>query len=111
MNADGSSPQQIPIVATNFGPAWSPDGQRSRFSGHPGVSHCRTSTGVRLDGTGFQQLTGCDPDNPDYGAGLYPAWSPTGQRIAYQAYGIVVDDGDESARESGPGDRARDRLR
>ena len=101
VNADGSSPQYIPFVETSFGPAWSRDGPYVAYSGHPSVSlpHIYRK---RLDGSGFQQLTGCDPDNPDFGAGLNPAWSPAGGRIAYQAYGLVVDDGDESLGNLGP---------
>ena len=101
VNADGTSPQNIAFVETSFGPAWSPDGQYVAYSGHPAVSlpHIYKR---KLDGSGFQQLTGCEPENPDHGAGLNPAWSPTGQRIAYQGYGIVIDDGDARLGNLGP---------
>ncbi len=101
VNADGSSPQQIPGVSSNFGPAWSPDGAAVAFSSNPGAALPHIFR-VNIDGTGVQQLTGCDPDNPDYGAGRDPAWSPTGQRIAYQAVGLVIDDGDEHLGNWGP---------
>src|SRR5687767_12217755 len=102
MNADGTSPQNVPFVESSYGPAWSPDGQYVAYSGHPAASlpHIYKR---KLDGSGFQQLTGCEPDNPDHGAGLNPAWSPTGQRIAYQGYGLVIDDGDGRLGNLGPG--------
>ena len=95
-NPDGSSAQQIP---GSGGFTWSPDGLKIAYNGGGPIPHIFSSN---LDGTGAQQLTGCDPENPDHGAGIAPKWSPTGQRIAYQAVGIVIDDGDEQIGNWGP---------
>ena len=97
-NPDGSSAQQIP---GSGGFTWSPDGTKIAYSVGGGASfpHIFSSN---LDGTGAQQLTGCDPENPDHGAGQSPSWSPTGQRIAYQAVGVVIDDGDQQEGNWGP---------
>ena len=92
-DADGSSPQQLPGNSSPFGPTWSPDGSKFAYSaGCCGFTHIFSAN---LDGTGAQQLTGSDPDDPDLGAGQNPTWSPTGERIAYQGLGRVIDDGDE----------------
>jgi Tol biopolymer transport system component len=60
MNADGSDQRQIThLGGANFGPTWTPDGQRILFSSNfrnPRSGNFDLSL-VKLDGTGLEQIT------------------------------------------------------
>jgi hypothetical protein len=61
-------------ASANFGPRWSPDGDRIVFT------HDRDVYGVNVDGSGLTDLT------PDLGTDFYdrdPAWSSDGRRIVF----------------------------
>lgn len=80
MNPDGSGMQVLtpPSSGQNFGPSWSPDGQKivfARVNPFPNNADIRV---MNADGSGDVGLT---PNNPS--ADLYPAWSPDGQKIAF----------------------------
>ncbi len=82
MNADGSSPTRLTSnPATDFQPAWSPDGKRIAFtSNRDGKLEI-----YMMDGNGSQptRLTNTAAD------GFNPAWSPDGKKIAFTSMGEV----------------------
>ena len=60
MNADGSDQHQIThLGGANFGPSWTPDGQRIIFSSNYKNPHSRNFDLylVNLDGSGLEQIT------------------------------------------------------
>ncbi len=74
MNADGAEDRRMTMVNTNWFPQWSPDGKSLAF-------HVRRDVHVlSVDATSFTRLTR-DPDN-----GMYPSWSPTGDRIVFMSW-------------------------
>jgi dipeptidyl aminopeptidase/acylaminoacyl peptidase len=65
-------------LAFHAWPAWSPDGERITFAGHPEPMHAMPDIYVmNADGSGLVNLT----DSPTFDA--YPSWSPDGERIAF----------------------------
>lgn len=90
MDADGSNPTNLTNSpsASEYYPAWSPDGTRIAFTKGDGV---RDVYVMNTAGGNERQLT-----QDDY-VGPYPAWSPDGTKIAYSSGGeIFVMDTDGS---------------
>ncbi len=79
-------------------PAWSPDGTKIAFASDRDGSHLDIWV-MNADGSGAVNLTPL-PDSTDSGeAGIEPAWSPDGNRIAYGYQGDVwVMNSDGSAK-------------
>jgi TolB protein len=80
MNADGSENRQITrLGGANFGPSWTPDGQRIIFSSNHKNPRSRNFDLflVNLDGTGLEQVT----TNPDFDG--FPMFSPDGKRLIW----------------------------
>ena len=84
MNADGTNPVNVSNnSATDWMPAWSPDGSRLAFiAGRDADFELYT---MNADGSGQTRLT----THP--GSDLSPSWSPDGTRITYNAF----DDGQQ----------------
>ena len=86
IDADGSNPQRLTNNLTEDEyPSWSPDGQRIVFSARR-EGHVENKFGITYeiyvmdaDGGNEQRLT--ENRNNDWS----PAWSPDGQRIAFEA--------------------------
>ena len=89
MKTDGSEDHQLPATTLNdANPTFSSDGQRVLYFNHDnGTMHV-----INRDGT----------DRRDIGSGEYPAWSPTGDEIAYRGCvsggqcGLIVANADGS---------------
>ena len=79
MDGDGGNPVNLTNdQANNFGPAWSPDGQRIAFARALSFTDSDWDLWViDADGGNLVQLT----QGPSQDGG--PAWSPDGRRIAY----------------------------
>ena len=80
MNADGSDQRQITTLGgANFGPSWTPDGQRIVFSSN--YKNPRSSNFdlylINLDGSGLEQVTTHDQFDG------FPMFSPDGKRIVW----------------------------
>ncbi len=75
MNADGSSPRQLPSVSVHGqGLAWSPDGTRIAFvKDYAGEKWIWT---IKPDGSDADRLA----------PGDHPSWSPNGRQIAFTAH-------------------------
>jgi TolB protein len=80
MNADGSGQRQITqLGGANFGPSWTPDGQRLIFSSN----YTRPHSGnfdlylINLDGTGLEQITTSDAFDG------FPMFSPDGRTLVW----------------------------
>ena len=80
MNADGSDQRQITrLGGANFGPSWTPDGQRIVFSSN----HKTPRSGnfdlyvVNLDGTGLEQITFDETFDG------FPMFSPDGKQLLW----------------------------
>jgi Tol biopolymer transport system component len=80
MNADGSDQSQITnLGGANFGPSWTPDGQRIIFSSNHTNPRSRNFDHylVTLDGTGLEQVT----NHGEFDG--FPMFSPDGRRIVW----------------------------
>ena len=85
MNSDGSQQGAIPTPAINRDPAWSANGQRLAFIGHPPDTVASEDVHIiNADGTGRRRLTF------DGGMKRSPTWSPDGTKIAYEKAGIQI---------------------
>ena len=91
MNADGSDQRQITSLGgANFGPSWTPDGQRIIFSSNHRNPRSRNFDlyMVRLDGTGLEQIT----DHPEFDG--FPMFSPDGRRLLWASNRNTTRQGD-----------------
>ena len=82
MNADGSGKHTLLADGVRSPASWSPDGKWLVFSGDDVTTYDEEYNifKARSDGSGLTRLTNTPiPDGVD----LYPAWSPTGDTIAY----------------------------
>jgi TolB protein len=80
MNADGSDQRQIThLGGANFGPSWTPDGERIIFSSNHKNPHSANFDLylVAPDGTGLTQLTN------DEGFDGFPMFSPDGKKLIW----------------------------
>jgi Tol biopolymer transport system component len=80
MNADGSDQRRITnLGGANFGPSWTPDGQRIIFSSNHKNPRSRNFDlfTVKLDGTGLEQIT----FNPEFDG--FPMFSPDGKQLIF----------------------------
>ena len=80
MNADGSDQHQITqLGGANFGPSWTPDGQRIIFSSNYKNPHSRNFDLylVNLDGSGLEQIT------TDQEFDGFPMFSPDGRTLIW----------------------------
>lgn len=80
MNADGSDQRQITkLGGANFGPSWTPKGDRIIFSSNHKNPRSRNFDlfTVKLDGTGLEQIT----FNPEFDG--FPMFSPDGKKIIF----------------------------
>jgi Tol biopolymer transport system component len=78
MNADGSGQTRLTRnVASDYGPAWSPD--RSRIAFHSDRDGNAEIYVMNANGSGQTNVT----NNPAYDN--YPAWSPDGSKIAFRS--------------------------
>jgi TolB protein len=80
MNADGSNQRQITTLGgANFGPSWTPDGQRIIFSSNHKNPRSRNFDlyAVKLDGSGLEQIT----TNPEFDG--FPMFSPNGKQLIF----------------------------
>ncbi len=80
MNADGSNQTQITnLGGANFGPSWTPDGQRILFSSNHTNPRSRDFNLyiVNLDGTGLTQIT----THPEFDG--FPMFSPDGTKMIW----------------------------
>lgn len=79
MNADGTGVTQLTNnSATDFDPAWSPDGTKIAFSSSRDGNSGRQIYVMNADGTGQTRLTNTFDTNP--------AWSPDGTKIVFTSY-------------------------
>jgi uncharacterized repeat protein (TIGR01451 family) len=88
MNPDGS--QVTPILSPGFYvgmPNWSPDGVKLALVADLTEPHTEGDIGVmNADGSGLALVA-------DLGQDLLPAWSPAGDKIAFQAHAFPIDPG------------------
>jgi len=80
MNADGSDQRQVThLGGANFGPSWTPDGERIIFSSNHKNPHSANFDLylVAPDGTGLTQLTN------DEGFDGFPMFSPNGKKLIW----------------------------
>lgn len=80
MNADGSGQRQITqLGGANFGPSWTPDGQRLIFSSNYKQPHSGNFDLflINLDGTGLEQITTAETFDG------FPMFSPDGTQIVW----------------------------
>lgn len=80
MDADGSNQRQVTSVGgANFGPFWTPDGERVLFSSNHHDPEGREFDifMVNLDGTGLEQIT----HTPEFDG--FPVFSPDGTQIVF----------------------------
>ncbi len=80
MDADGSNQTQITnLGGANFGPSWTPDGQRILFSSNHTNPRSRDFNLyiVNLDGTGLTQIT----THPEFDG--FPMFSPDGTKLIW----------------------------
>lgn len=102
MDADGSNRRRLTHSGEglDYNPSWSPDGKRIAFrttrgESPPGVDLSNIFV-INTDGSGERELT--TPENGH--GGLFPAWSPDGELIAFSNGGInlIRPDGTERRR-------------
>ncbi len=84
--------------ATDQNPAWSPDGTKIAFASNRGGSHMDIYV-MSANGSSPVNLTPLGDSTESGEAGIDPAWSPDGARIAYSYQGDVwVMNADGSAK-------------
>lgn len=91
MSPDGSDQRQIThLGGANFGPSWTPDGQRIIFSSNHKNPRSRNFDLyiVRLDGTGLEQIT----NHPEFDG--FPMFSPDGRRLIWASNRDAAREGD-----------------
>jgi TolB protein len=91
MNADGSEQRQITTLGgANFGPSWTPDGQRIIFSSNHKNPRSRNFDLylVNLDGTGLEQVTFHEEFDG------FPMFSPDGTKLIWASNRNAKTDGE-----------------
>jgi Tol biopolymer transport system component len=91
MNADGSDQRQVTnLGGANFGPSWTPDGQRIIFSSNHKNPRSRNFDLylVNLDGTGLEQVT----FNGEFDG--FPMLSPDGTKLIWASNRFAAKDGE-----------------
>ena len=112
MDADGSNRRQLTRSGkgTDYNPTWSPDGKRIAFRTTRGTGPPRVEPSnifvINANGAGERLLT---PPTRDWYAwgGLFPAWSPRGDTIAFsngRGINLVRPDGTGLKRLGVPGE-------
>jgi TolB protein len=85
MNADGTGAKQLTrgvVTLWDSNPCWSPDSKYLAFESSRAGTNTSEIYRINADGTGLKRVTFAGPDHA-----YQPAWSPGGNRIAYQLYG------------------------
>jgi len=91
MNADGSDQRQITeLGGANFGPSWTPDGNRIIFSSNHKNPRSRNFDLyiVNLDGTGLKQVT----THGEFDG--FPMFSPDGKRLIWASNRLAAKEGE-----------------
>jgi len=91
MNADGTGQRQITrLGGANFGPTWTPDGERIIFSSNYRTPRSRNFDlyTVKLDGSGLEQVT----TNAEFDG--FPMFSPDGTRLVWASNRGATKPGD-----------------
>jgi Tol biopolymer transport system component len=91
MNADGSDQRQITdLGGANFGPSWTPDGQRIIFSSNHQNPRSRNFDlfVVDLDGRNLEQIT----FHPEFDG--FPMFSPDGTKLLWASNRFAKDQGE-----------------